>query len=41
MAFKRLGYPSARDIKCRTRYWSEPDIKNTGGQNGVFKRNLR
>lgn len=31
MAFKRLGYPSARDIKGQTRYWSEPDIKNAGG----------
>lgn len=31
MAFKRLDYPSAWDIKGRTRYWSEPDIKNAGG----------
>ena len=30
-AFKRPNYPSARDIKGRTRYWSEPDIKNAGG----------
>nr|DAH51833.1 MAG TPA: hypothetical protein [Caudoviricetes sp.] len=48
MAYKRLTYSTARDIKrpnysmtrdinCRSYYWREPDIKNTEVTYGTLR----